>query len=294
MDVPTERDIADHERLSALYDASDGGQRKATASDLDDYFQDMDERIPWLREMADRGLVSMDGMLVPRVKVSAAGARFVEQSRARRNDRGLRRTTCRRRLLAWTDHQPHGRLSNALSFPTSNHGWFEGDWFDWEETTAAAAHLTDAGLLRSSPTQSQGTSRRVDVAITDEGRECIENYDGDPAAYLAAQRQTTPTVTVEGSGNALSFALGDRSTASATATTINAKARLLADALTEALPGLSLDDEGEADEHLADLRSDDDGKRGKALRWVGRLANDTSTSATGQVLGEVAMNLLGG
>lgn len=294
MDVPTEQDITDYNRLDALYEAGDGGAREVTASVLDEHFEQTDERYPWLRQMADDGLVSMSQGLTPLVKVSPAGARQIEESRSRRDDRGARRTACRQRLLAWTDQQPTDRLANAETFLPSNYGWFEGVRFEWEEVTAAAGHLAEADLIRNSPTREWGGQVVIlDVAISDKGRECIDDYGGDPAAYRAAQQRTAPTVHVEGSGNALSLALGAQSSATTTSTTVDAEAaRLLAAALAEALPGLHLDDP-EAAKHLEDLQGDDEGRKRKALRWFGGLATNTSASAIGQVLGGVALSLGG-
>lgn len=296
MDIPTERDIKDHERLEAVYEATSKGTQEVTASDLSEPFDERDDRLKWLHEMADRGLVRIDRSLVPRIHLKPDGARLIEASRARRVDRTARRTICQSRLLAWTDqHSEHGDdLRTAVHFAQTNYGWFEGSRFEWHEVVAAAKHLAKAGLIRSSATASHGGVSRLDVAITDEGHECLDRFDGDPGAYVAAQRETVTSVSVSGTGNAVSFALGDQSSATATASTSGDDAvRMLADALAEAMAGLSLDVE-EVTENLAALRSDDDAKKRRALGWFSRLATDTSTSATGQVLGAVALRLVGG
>ena len=106
-----------------------------------------------------------------------------------------------------------------------------------------------------------------------------------------------PTITVTGSGNALSLALGHHSQCKAAAATIVAEAAvLLALALREALPVLDLSDDEQdvARRHIDAIDRGDDDKRRTALRCFGGFANDTSASGLGQVLDTVAMGLAGG
>ena len=108
-----------------------------------------------------------------------------------------------------------------------------------------------------------------------------------------AQRRTTPSVNIPGDGNAVSFAIGDNSTATATATPINVdQALLLAHAVRDALPMLDLGDDVEA--HLTDIEQTNDPERMRhGLEWLANVATNTSTGALGSVLGMAAATLLG-
>jgi DNA-binding PadR family transcriptional regulator len=185
MRVPDDRQIAELERLEALYDAGGDTSELIPLEVLQQLVGDSQAVYPWLREMEAQGLVGLSKDLVPRARLSPVGVDRVSEARRRGSSRSERRTASRGRLLGWTDqHSNHsGDFVNALSFAGSPYGWYEGDRFQWHEVVAAADWLSEAGLITTQKLESSNGVSRVDVAITEAGHECIDEYDGNPAAY---------------------------------------------------------------------------------------------------------------
>jgi hypothetical protein len=148
-------------------------------------------------------------------------------------------------LLAWTDqHSDHAEDHiNADGFAASTHGWFEGGRFTWPEIVSAAQFLRGADLVNGLFIKTSVGIARVDVAITDAGHECVDDFDGEPGAYMAAKQPKSAPTFRFGDVNNSAFAItGDRSTATAHQTTnVDSKsAALLAAALRQAMPTLNL------------------------------------------------------
>lgn len=74
MDIPTERDIRDYQRLEAVYDTTAKGTQEIAAEDVRESFDDHGDRYRWLHEKANVGLLRIDRSLMPRLNLTAEGA----------------------------------------------------------------------------------------------------------------------------------------------------------------------------------------------------------------------------
>jgi hypothetical protein len=187
--VPTDREVRDDKCLDALYEATEEGANEVSAHVLDGFFDTERGSYDWLEEARQEGLVSRGNKMTPRYNITTPGARRVEAARVLRDRGSERRALCQRRVLAWTDqHSRHDRdQRNALVFRSSPHAWTGSDYFDWDQDIVPAIkRLGAAGLVVVHLTS--GGWQRVDLAITEEGQACAENFAGDPAAYLESRQ----------------------------------------------------------------------------------------------------------
>ena len=146
MDIPTRREREDLERLEALYDATDSGRTEAgPPAVLEPLGIVGDDAYSWMRDASQRGLVEVDGGLVPLAKPSSAGRDLVERARQRRADRAARRRLAASRLLAWSD----GTGGNVTGFIASEYGWADGQRLTFDEAVDAAQTLDAAGLVNA-------------------------------------------------------------------------------------------------------------------------------------------------
>ncbi|MFD1211794.1 hypothetical protein ACFQ36_07045 [Arthrobacter sp. GCM10027362] len=302
MQIPTPSEIRDLEALAALHTASGGGR-----SDTDpvravrDVIGDRDAAYAWMREMEQADLVEVDGGLVPMARVSRQGRAIVEAATARRRDRSGRRETLRRRLLAWTDEHSSGPSEqiNAEGFLTAPHAWIDGGRATFEELASAAGSLLAQELAAGEVYRSGQTPVRVDLAITEDGQSCLDDFDGDFVAFTASRQHPSPGHVFHiGSVTGSSLAVGGHGATVSAATTNNngEAAAVVGRAVRQVLGTLNLSaaELARAEEHLSALEEGTDGtKVSRALRWVAGFTTSTATGAAGQLLGGVAAGLLG-
>jgi hypothetical protein len=112
------------------------------------------------------------------------GFEVIEQRRRRIASPVARAVAARRGLLCWMWHQQNEGvrqpvLEKVLQAPES---LFEGTRLTDKEIDLAAAHLQAKSLI-SGPKPPWGRKGPIRAKITAEGEDCVENFDGDPAAY---------------------------------------------------------------------------------------------------------------
>ena len=295
MDIPTRREREDLERLEALYDATDSGRTEAgPPAVLEPLGIVADDACLWMRNASQRGLVEVDGGIVPLAKPSSAGRDLVERARQRRADRAARRRLAASRLLAWSD----GTGGNVTGFIASEYGWADGQPLTFDEAVDAAQTLDAAGPVNARTHGAWGAEVvRCDVTILPAGRDCWDEHDGDVRAYRAAQRGSAPNLVIGQMMGALAVG-GSGSTTTANYSGLDTEqVRALAEMLVQARGTLGLDDEqlAELDAHVEVMRDGkDEGSMRRALTWIGGLATSTAAGALGTMLAVAATALIGG
>ena len=295
MDIPTRREREDLVRLEALYEATDSGRTEAgPPAVLEPLGIVGDDAYSWMRDASQRGLVEVDGGLVPLAKPSSAGRDLVERARQRRADRAARRRLAASRLLAWSDSAG----GNVTGFIASEYGWADGQPLTFDEAVDAAKSLDAAALVNARTHGAWGADVvRCDVTILPAGRDCLDEHDGDVRAYQAAQRESAPSLVIGQMMGALAVG-GSGSTTTANYSGLDAaQVRTLAEVLMQARGTLGLDDEqlAELDAHVEVMRDGkNEGSMQRALTWIGGLATNTAAGALGQMLAGAATALLGG
>ena len=246
MDIPTRREREDLVRLEALYDATDSGRTEAgPPAVLEPLGIVAADAYSWMLDASQRGLVEVDGGLVPLAKPSTAGRDLVERARQRRADRGARRRLAASRLLAWSDSAG----GNVTGFIASEYGWADGQPLTFDEAVDAAQTLDAAGLVKARTRGAWGAEVvRCDVTILPAGRDCLDDHDGDVRAYQSAQRASAPSLVIGQMTGALAVG-GSGSTNTANYSGLDvAQVRALAEMLVQARGTLGL-----VDEQLAEL-----------------------------------------
>jgi len=295
MDIPTRREREDLERLEALYDATGGGRTEAgPPAALEPLGVAHDDAYLWMRDASRRGLVEVDGGIVPLAKPSSAGRDLVERARQRRADRAARRRGAASRLLAWSD----GTGGNVTAFIASEYGWVDGQRLTFDEAVDVARTLDGAGLVKARTRGAWGAEVvRCDVTILPAGRDCLDEHDGDVRAYQSAQRGSAPSLVIGQMMGALAVG-GSGSTNTANYSGLDTEqVRALAEMLVQARGTLGLDDGqlAELDAHVEAMRDGkDEGSMRRALTWIGGLAANAAAGALGKMLAGAATVLIGG
>ena len=246
MDIPTRREREDLVRLEALYDATDSGRTEAgPPAVLEPLGIVAADAYSWMLDASQRGLVEVDGGLVPLAKPSTAGRDLVERARQRRAYRGARRRLAASRLLAWSDSAG----GNVTGFIASEYGWADGQPLTFDEAVDAAQTLDAAGLVKARTRGAWGAEVvRCDVTILPAGRDCLDDHDGDVRAYQSAQRASAPSLVIGQMTGALAVG-GSGSTNTANYSGLDvAQVRAIAEMLVQARGTLGL-----VDEQLAEL-----------------------------------------
>lgn len=203
----------------------------------------------------------------------------------RRRNRRRRRTQCREQLLAWIDNNtdPHSpKRASSQNF----RGTVDGVELTDEDVHAAEAFLLTHSLIETydAPTTSDPLNRRA--VITERGQECVDRGEGI-AAFLDRPREllgVTQHVVVNGSGNNIAAAAGDRNQVTAALDAFDLdKARAHADAIRQAAPAL-----GEIKDEIVPLldqiQTEDRGIAQKATLTLYQLLSSTGTGALGGAL----------
>jgi len=241
--------------------------------------------------LKEQGLIQQNGKSYPGYQITATGRVRVEQMRARRSNRGLRRKACREALLRWVDDQtrtddPGSRVARE-DFAAASADLLP---FSEEEAGEAAAYLAENGFIKS---VSAWGAPHLLVWVTARGQEAVDS--GGVEAFLKSERQVSPVnhFTVTGNGNNLAAAVGDGNTVNQTVSAFDIeKALEFAAAVRQALSALDLPTEAAAlideIEQREDLR--------KAQRATARLyqfVTAVSTGTLGQILGVAGAAALG-
>jgi hypothetical protein len=125
-----------------------------------------------------------------------------EELRARRADRGLRRTQCRDAMVDWL-HSIDAVSATDIPVTESmledtRHGIWFGEPFTARDLDKAAAWLHQQGLVEGATTGED--TGPVMLHLTDAGVTCAEDYGSDTGRYIQAQRApgSGPTVNIHG------------------------------------------------------------------------------------------------
>jgi hypothetical protein len=117
----------------------------------------------------------------------------------RRDDVALRAVHARWGLLRWV-YEFHAGVRQPFS--NSPHGGLrtgrcqvDRDRFTNDEVSAAAKYLAENGLIEVEYRVRDGVRRRAHL-ITRAGSECVENYGGDVAQYLDAQKRGETLISI--------------------------------------------------------------------------------------------------
>lgn len=281
--------------LEALYDAAADSDRIEALSVLEGAGLDFRRAQEWLVDARDRGLVADPYQtLVPSDRPTPEGRGIVEEARRRRSSRSLLRRVAQDRLLAWADDTDGG---NVTGFMATDYAWVYGHTLTLEETADAARALHDDGLVKARLIGAWGEDViRADVTILPRGREVVDEYDGDVAAWRASRNRPQSTISIEHNAGAIAVG-GDGSTVHASVSMgIDAEALAqLVEALAAARGALGLDgnDARAYEDNLVDLQRDDPGRVRRALAWFGQLGTAIGANALGTILGAQALALLG-
>ena len=205
-------------------------------------------------------------------------------------------------MLQWVDSRvaSTGQSTTLTEFSLSPHAWFEGDILKEHDQDGAVRWLVEKGLLHADKGSWGAAYQRV--GITSAGQDCVTDYGADVMAYLEAQKPQSQFVSVSaGAGSTFAVTFGDNSPATAVSIDVRLEeAAALAAAIREAAPviglqGIRVDPElaAEVQQALADLEARDEvGRVKRGLNWFGRLANNASAGALGNLLGQAAAALL--
>jgi hypothetical protein len=293
--IPPETQSAlDLRMLEYLYDSTQDGSAGVGIGELVKHHGDEQLCLEWLVSARHRGLISKGQRLYPDYRVTSEGRRVVEDVRARRADRGLRRRVLADRLLGWIDSASES-VGDATARPDrfleSTASVADGVPFTIEQVRESVDFLVSHGLVKSH-VSSWGASHVI-VSITHYGRACVDAGEG-VAAGVRRQQAPAQHFNIKADGANFAIATGEGGAAQVHATDINVDAVLaVAQTIEEALPALQLGDE--AKEFLADLRDTrDPSKVRRALAWFGRMATDSGSGALGSMLGAMALAALGG
>ncbi|MCB2176362.1 MAG: hypothetical protein KQH57_11185 [Actinomycetales bacterium] len=179
----------------------------------------------------------------------------------------------------------------------TDYAWVYGHTLTLKETADAARALHDDGLVKARLIGAWGEDViRADVTIRPRGRDVVDQYDGDVAAWRASRSGSQSTISI--GHNEGPIAVGDdgSNVQASVSTGIDPEALAqLVDALVAARGALGLDvgDAREYEHNLAELQHGDPGRARGALTWFGRLGTAIGTNALGTILGTQALAMLG-
>lgn len=220
-----------------------------------------------LQEIVNRckaeGLIHEEAVLAG-IEYSSAfltdvGSRRVQTILANRRKRRLRRAACREAILDWLDSVDDGPT------PTDVHAifgdpraLFEGNPFTFDELESAGQYLRERGLITGIPIAERAAP--LQPALTSEGRDCIDHYDGNVSAVTAwgqpATRSGGPTFeqnigTVYGQA-----AQGHHVEQTQHGAIDLAQVQPLLQRMRDAMEGLSDDDRDDVDLQIRDLEAE--------------------------------------
>lgn len=297
MDLPSTEETQDLERLEWLYDAGAAVAPVDVLATLAEAGLAFDLAQRWVLDADRKGLLEEgpDSALVPERRLTASARLLVERARRRRSDRSHRRRVAVERVLAWTDAVG----GNLVAFPGSAYGTVDGAELTFKEAAAAGQALHDQGLVKAQVIGAWGVDvARMDLTVLPAGQTCIDDFDGDVQAYLGSREPPGAGQTVHITQHTGAISVGGHgSTPNAHYQGVDTEAvrhlaQALADAHARGLLSLSPELEGELDEQVAALRTDDPGAVRAGLRWVANLATQTAAGAFGGVLSQQALQLL--
>jgi hypothetical protein len=243
-------------------------------------------------------------MGVPAANLTPFGIEVMEDRLRRRASPFARSAAARRALLRWlwsmneagTDFPVVDKILEA------DDSLFEGSRLTVDEIDRAAAHLKAKGLI-----EGHGVDDRqgpVLAQITAEGQDCVEHFDGDPAAYERRNAATNTTFNI--GSNTGNIAANSRDF-TLNATTHNgiavAELVMLARALRQAAPILDLPESDAAEvvdlaTRLEDEAQSESPDAGRLRQWgqsIMTILNSPAVSgALGNVLAEYAAGVLPG
>jgi hypothetical protein len=169
--------------LGAFHDFDDG-LLDQTAADGEAM-----EQMGWVTR--DYVMARMHGLYVI---ATAMGRALAAQIREQRSNRRVRERACSSALLSWLDAENAvGDASKALSlqgFYLDPRALYYGEMFTVDDADQAAAWLDRQGLIGGHHVDE--FAGPVAAFLTDQGEECIEDYDGDVRRYMAAMKQPHP------------------------------------------------------------------------------------------------------
>lgn len=290
MPEPTrsQRDL-DLQILEHIYDQDDS-QGYAFIGPIRKLVGDEDTAAVTCRGLRDRGLLRT-GHRSGEYHVTATGRAEVDAVRSRRRDRGLRRRLCRNELLRWIDSKDATDSGSRVGRDRFDVA-VDLEPFTTKETEAAAEYLKGQGLIESI---SAAGAEHILLWITELGQECIDDEDGDVAAFVRKRSATSSgsqIFHISGSGNNVAAAIGDNNEVSASLSTFDPQlAMTFADAVEQA--NLDLDGE-QVRELVANIKQSDDPSRAqRATALLQTMVVGTTTGTLGQVLGVLGANALG-
>lgn len=236
------------------------------------------------------GLITDDGRLSGGYHITARGRQAVEEMRARRTDRGHRRTACRNDLLKWVDANTKADDPGTRIARENFNGSLDLEPFSDEEVLAAADYLEDNGFIRSI---SALGGRHILMWVTARGQEAVDAGGVENFVWRDYPVGQVTNYNFGGTGNTIAAAIGAHSQATATTSSFDpAKALEFARAVRDALPVLNLPEE--AIVALAEIEQDGDpGLRQRATARLYQFVSDTGASGLGQVLAVLGAGALG-
>lgn len=125
--------------------------------------------------LTDQGQLEVKRSREQRARERAEQAEAVQLQRATE-----RRRACRNQLIAWACEQQHRSPWPSIhEFPPDHPRTFHGSAFTMDEVCQAATYLAGERLVEFRKTLGDDGT----IMITHDGRKCVENFQGDVAAW---------------------------------------------------------------------------------------------------------------
>ena len=141
-------------------------------------------------------ILSMGGSLAEiAASVTPAGRSHVRRIETLASDKDRRRLVVRAAIVAWLYEldavEVLARSVSVSDFLKDRRSFYYGDDFKLDEVDRASAWLYRNALISGiTVMQAEGPVR---VFLTDDGVDCVENYDGDVARFARASSAPTPS-----------------------------------------------------------------------------------------------------
>lgn len=141
-----------------------------------------DEVSSWVEEMLSEGMLHRDDDVTLKVGVTYQGKQYLQNGFCQRQNLTILRGVVKERLLQWTYANSHVGKPVPPSL-SSEELWFYGRTITASDLERAARDLSHHGLISI---QWSGEDNDLMVGILDEGKQCVELFDGDIDAYSTA------------------------------------------------------------------------------------------------------------
>lgn len=251
-----------------------------------------------VNELEREGLAHPDERMGGRAThLRAEGLAEIQSWTTKRNRKPFRAAACRSALLNWLYEQPESEPVEGYELLGDARGYYWGIPFSEEDIEEAREFLGDQGLLRGVNTNGP---RYLRPTITPAGKNCVENYDSDVAAYLNPDKGSSVNYNTNIQGSSGFQVANDSPGSSMTSTvTISSDNRqqlvLIADQIAHEISNLPANMRPAAEEALTELReatASSSGDKGRIRAALGNVAT-TVAIAVGTDAGRKIIELIG-